>query len=649
MPNLFKILTYCVLCICLTIPLKAQKRKPGGVKHVSEWYATSSDNDGKPLWINNISNDTIASGKSQTLRRINNHEAFLFSQANSAFQSNIVQNKLNGFSFFSVVQPIDTTTEQCIWSIECDTAANLVLTNKRMADIGNYQYMNFANVAPTLPQLMTYQQKKQDDTTLQTAYRIRMGLKPLASNIPATAFKGLIPEMIIFNQSLSLNERTRVESYLALKYGISLNQLIPTPYLSSAGDTIWDADLNAAFAGNIAGVGRDNISGINQLASSSTQTPGLLSIALSDTIADNTFWVWGDNGGLLRIADSNRAPRKLARTWKSQLTIVEQLPKSIITFNPLLLEQMKPLKSGESYWLAYNNEASFDTITTRYVKATAPNGNTGLQMFAIAPQIASAQQLWFTVMAAPDFFAKAIVTPAVCSASTNAAIYLQLVGGKTPYKVVLSSGDDSSPFLSQQTADSLIIWENVPTGNYTLLASDASGATSSQPIVVTNADFISHLHQGVYELTQGQPLTIDASMQMPSGLFYTWTKEGVTISETSDVQISSEGTYQLAVTDATGCCSVSSIEVTSTSANPIEQLELTPNPSPDGRYLLRVAMNSVADVEIQICDLNGNMLKSEHLSGNNFYRYQGSIAQSGTYIINVKSGSHNKSMKLVVK
>ncbi|MDR0859673.1 MAG: hypothetical protein LBO09_01455 [Candidatus Peribacteria bacterium] len=52
-----------------------------------------------------------------------------------------------------------------------------------------------------------------------------------------SAFLGDIQEIIRYDTGLSTTEIQKIESYLALKYGVSLDQTSPTDYLASDGTT----------------------------------------------------------------------------------------------------------------------------------------------------------------------------------------------------------------------------------------------------------------------------------------------------------------------------------------------------------------------------------------------------------------------------
>ena len=78
-------------------------------------------------------------------------------------------------------------------------------------------------------------------------------------------YNGRIAEVIIYTNDLTDDEAERVESYLALKYGLA--QSTSTDYVDSAGDTIWDASDNSSYNNDVAGIGRDDDSGLNQIIS----------------------------------------------------------------------------------------------------------------------------------------------------------------------------------------------------------------------------------------------------------------------------------------------------------------------------------------------------------------------------------------------
>ena len=121
-------------------------------------------------------------------------------------------------------------------------------------------------------------------------------------------FNGDIAEQIIYGQSLSVTDLQKVNSYLAIKYGFTLDQTTPQDYLNTAGAVIWDKTSNSGYKSNIAGIGRDDAEALSQKQSKSINMGAFLSFGLGTGIsasnalnvngfsANNSYEIIGDNG-----------------------------------------------------------------------------------------------------------------------------------------------------------------------------------------------------------------------------------------------------------------------------------------------------------------------------------------------------------------
>lgn len=87
-------------------------------------------------------------------------------------------------------------------------------------------------------------------------------------------FTGAIAELIIYNTGLTIANRNKIESYLAIKYGITLNQTTPTNYTASGGAILWNAAAGSGYINNIAGIARDDGFSLSQKKSQSTSNTG---------------------------------------------------------------------------------------------------------------------------------------------------------------------------------------------------------------------------------------------------------------------------------------------------------------------------------------------------------------------------------------
>lgn len=141
-----------------------------------------------------------------------------------------------------------------------------------------------------------------------------------------TYFDGKIGEVLSYSETNSSLDQHKIHSSLALKYGITLHEtnsatavnLNDKNYIDSQGTVIWDTAANSGYNYDVAGIGRDDASELNQKQSSSSNDAtdgmglieGILSIGLTDiydTNSDNTssnpttfndreYLVWGNNG-----------------------------------------------------------------------------------------------------------------------------------------------------------------------------------------------------------------------------------------------------------------------------------------------------------------------------------------------------------------
>lgn len=143
-------------------------------------------------------------------------------------------------------------------------------------------------------------------------------------------FSGDIAETIVFNQALNENERTRVESYLAIKYGITrvVTGLSETAedYLAGDGGIIWDIDAQGlTYHNDIFGIGRDDLSCFEQIKSKSENSDALVTIDNNGSFASDDAWlISGNDNAVIEAEGNNERPSaiksRLNREWRVQET-----------------------------------------------------------------------------------------------------------------------------------------------------------------------------------------------------------------------------------------------------------------------------------------------------------------------------------------
>lgn len=99
-------------------------------------------------------------------------------------------------------------------------------------------------------------------------------------------FNGNIGEVIMYSASLSATDKLKVQSYLAIKFGLNLNTTTSPNYVNSAGTPVWTGAGNTGYQNNIFGMTRDNGSNLYQKQSKST-TDGSLTAYVGTLAATN--------------------------------------------------------------------------------------------------------------------------------------------------------------------------------------------------------------------------------------------------------------------------------------------------------------------------------------------------------------------------
>jgi hypothetical protein len=162
-----------------------------------------------------------------------------------------------------------------------------------------------------------------------------LGCQVNAGGTHADFYDGGIAEIITYPTTAhNQAARNQVESYLGIKYGITLLH----DYVSSDGSTVWSRSLNTSYNNNIVGIARDDNGALSQKQSKSTAvTADILTMYVGTrqtdqaantgtfTGGDKSFFMAGNNG-LPYVFNSmvTDVPAgigcRLQRVWLSQKT-----------------------------------------------------------------------------------------------------------------------------------------------------------------------------------------------------------------------------------------------------------------------------------------------------------------------------------------
>ncbi|SFF34815.1 LamG-like jellyroll fold domain-containing protein [Flavobacterium xueshanense] len=199
--------------------------------------------------------------------------------------------------------------------------AGIVNTRNKTTTASNGVEMLFnTNLIGSATTNTTYANLGYTDTSITpnlfkgTPYNIGRNINSAVAN---GNLNGRVAEIISYASRVLDGNRPKIESYLAIKYGITLGvNGTSINYLDSAGNIIWNTATNAGYNYNIAGIGKDVASDLYQKQSKSSNDVNAVTIGLgviaTTNIAninefkkDRDFLMWGSNNGTFAIAGSN--------------------------------------------------------------------------------------------------------------------------------------------------------------------------------------------------------------------------------------------------------------------------------------------------------------------------------------------------------
>ncbi|MBT4775021.1 MAG: T9SS type A sorting domain-containing protein [Crocinitomicaceae bacterium] len=152
---------------------------------------------------------------------------------------------------------------------------------------------------------------------------------------PAKFMSGEFAEVIHYNFEPGASARNKIETYLAIKYGITLSNIgggTQGDYTATTGDNIWDADNNVSCHNHVIGIGREDSQDLYQKQSHTiddTTRIYLSALAVSNaantgTINDYTYVMIGDNNRKMSTSVLSNAEipgtcglySRIEREWK---------------------------------------------------------------------------------------------------------------------------------------------------------------------------------------------------------------------------------------------------------------------------------------------------------------------------------------------
>lgn len=519
-------------------------------------------------------------------------------------------------------------------------------------------------------------------------------------NDAADNYVGSIPEFIIYRKALSKEERERVESYLAIKYGITLTPEVS--YYNSDYDIIWDRHNN--FNNRIFAIGRDDVSGLYQKQSTSSHTENqevILNAAeleenndLNEFIFENDhdFIFIGDNNGSMIIEGTGEEGigdwglHPMERVWlahpygETADEIETELRYNAAHLIDKIHEDYLPeFWEDITVWLLINRDgdevevADFDFDQVDAYMVDAVEGDHVVYYEQIWDEDASEFDQ-FTFAIGPKMLVEITLQEMDCE-DEEGNIDVQLTFGEAnfDFEILDENGapiNDPAPVFDWATRN--ITLEDIPNGWYTLRVTDGTGYVREvdfevSPTAGMNENILEDEYTMVDDPTTpaNDPMVvIDASENVTaSGVTYEWFKGLVSIGTSADMLIDKPGTYRVVLTNENGCQVEDTTIVIQEGAlkSPEEEIvnddELAqetiiiyPNPTKvNNSFTVEISLLEKQEAQIQIYDYAGSLIHNELLKDSSNYKWSHRIMQPGSYLISVITKNQKLTKKLIVK
>ncbi|MBJ6367842.1 LamG-like jellyroll fold domain-containing protein [Snuella sedimenti] len=236
------------------------------------------------------------------------------------------------------------------------------------------------------------------DVTWGTPYKIGINANSNFGNL-----NGRVAEIFTFAERVSDADRQKIESYLAIKYGITLGASTEAQknYVNSFDTIIWDITANAGYNYHVTGIGRDSISDLNQKQSKTLNTTNEVTIGLngiystnnaniSEFIEDGDFLVWGSNNNAYTGTSTNTVTiasglttslTRIDRKWKiveSKESVNGDVGKVYVSI-PVDAFSSFSLGADEEYVLIVADADSFSDTDIIDVIPLESDGNSNLE------------------------------------------------------------------------------------------------------------------------------------------------------------------------------------------------------------------------------------------------------------------------------
>lgn len=209
-----------------------------------------------------------------------------------------------------VYKPV-VDTEATVWQLVFADSIVRGLTTERI--VSDSIAIRYAEQSDRKPVIHTLRQSAPDISSADISLSVGDG------NIK-------VSEVMYFNHRLGNSALRRVQSALAIRYGITLGLV---DYIGGNGNRVWQHRRDSAmFHHRITGIGSDTACNLHQLCSRSEMDGAVVTLS-ADSLPQGAYLLVGDNDAPLTFQLENGDVETLARQWRMQASGAEGVDFSL--------------------------------------------------------------------------------------------------------------------------------------------------------------------------------------------------------------------------------------------------------------------------------------------------------------------------------
>tara|TARA_B100000678_G_scaffold82230_2_gene68401 strand:+ start:40805 stop:42730 length:1926 start_codon:yes stop_codon:yes gene_type:complete len=468
-------------------------------------------------------------------------------------------------------------------------------------------------------------------------------------------------EILYYPKKLSDLDKSKVETYLSLKHGISLSS--DKIYVNSENDTIWNPKKNVGFNQNVTGIGFDiNLLNFKQLQSFNSK--GDLEAGFNEikpfnklnnsNVTNKTYLIWGENNRetIFSKLEKDKNFQTLSKIWKFKS--INNSQDSLKIQLKFLKEKMKflkdSIKTDEGLYLAVSPLYDIKNNLKEENLIPLSKEDSSYYYYDNIDITAFNESFYITLIKAPKLLVEyhhehKCFTETI----TESPLEIEVIQGVSPYSINLSQKDYEKNFSFD---DKLFRITDLPKGKIHIKLHDSNGNSQLDTIYIKESKIEVAMEEAYY--LENSDILVEPKIFgiSKNELKFEWIniEENKVIGTDSRITLLKKGDYQLKINTKEGCKKIIPFSVKRKKLNENGDISIYPNPVKNNSTF-NISLNFLKEtsVQIEIRDPIGRLILQKNFEGSNGYKYSNSLNTSGTYLIFITSRNETTVKKLIIQ